>query len=123
MWFRALLSALLIGISASQSLAENVISWTSGYPKVVKEGCKESIQVKGSFTLDTGWSPTGTVTVSVWRDGDEVFSTSVNLCGTSWSQIDIFVGSGTFNVVVEGEVSDGSSFQTLATKPGTVVLK
>jgi hypothetical protein len=85
--------------------------------------------VKGTVTLDAGWSATG-VTVNVWQCGCLTTSNTGFLTGSGPYTYDVIVSGlnsgASYNVVVEVLISNLSacpSTQTLATQPVTATAK
>ena len=114
----AIIVLLILAAATPQCAGENKIEWTTGFPQT--GSADKSISVKGTFTLDAGYS-VKTLTAKVWRDGDIVIS------------FDLMVGMGTFgpatlatlptsgdnyNVVVFAEiVKKGEDPKVLGTVP------
>ncbi len=111
---------LLIVLVPNLCRADNIPSWSSGYPKA---GCVSgTISYAGTTSLDTGWTPTGSGTVTVWPVGGgtpQTFSIIVGSCGNFSGSVDVSPSTA-YWITVTITVKNGCMTQTIITDPESV---
>jgi hypothetical protein len=93
---RALTVLSVLFLATREACAENVISWDSS-PKVTMAG----VEIAGSVSLDSGWTPASFATVRYWISGKLVTEYYPFVSCNKWSATLTAIPAGAYNVVVE----------------------
>jgi len=116
---------LVLLFFANQGWAQGTITWDS-CPAYPQPGNKAGhIDVKGTFSLDCGWSLVGsTCTIRAWQDGLELKTiTGTISCNTFSGTINVD-SAQSYNVTVEIDLIDACEVTaTIVTDPGKTTTK
>jgi hypothetical protein len=117
------IALVVIGLLASRIWADGGNTWAAGYPKAGSNA--GSILVKGTASLDTGFTFTGAGQVVYWpQGGGQVVTAAITVDTTNgkWGETTVtgLTTGVTYNVFVEANEKAGGVQFLLGTDPATV---